>query len=445
MKTLPFLHFKKLFLESLLDEDKSRLIDRLVLPDIEDEEEKKKAREEMKAFFKKYSNWENKLDWNKLKTITYADFEKIKDQASQTKGAQKKEIASNIQSIFKSVWGRLFEIIRETDNWLFVAPLTWEAAVYCDSSENQGAGAKWCIGTEAGDTYWKDYTETGSTFIMAFNKNYKSLNKNELKTKLKFMIQQDGSGDIYVWNQEDRSFSYGNKDLPDFEVPFNELKPMFKKASIAMQKAKEVYDKMVAQNASKKIENIKNLEVIPKEYFTEAEAKYVKSIYITSKTKIIGANAFEFCNKLTNVKIEEGVETIGNFAFSGCEKLSKINIPNSVKQIGAFAFGDCYHLTKIVIPNSITEFDPYTFCNCYNLTSINMPNNLKKIGEGCFQLCQGLEVIELPKTIKSIGDKAFYGCIKIGNFIFNGKTKEAVKAMKYYPWGIRVKFIKIRK
>ena len=54
-----FEKFTQLFLESILDEDKSRLIDKLVLPDIEGEKEKQKARDEMKAFFKKYNTWEN--------------------------------------------------------------------------------------------------------------------------------------------------------------------------------------------------------------------------------------------------------------------------------------------------------------------------------------------------------------------------------------------------
>ena len=55
-------------------EDKTSLIKRLVLPDIEDENEKEEFKKTLINFFKKHSNYENKIDWNKLKTLTKKDF-----------------------------------------------------------------------------------------------------------------------------------------------------------------------------------------------------------------------------------------------------------------------------------------------------------------------------------------------------------------------------------
>lgn len=59
----------------LLNESKDRLIDRLDLSD--------QQKGEMKAFFKKRPNLENRLDWNKPKSITWDSFEKIRDEMNE--------------------------------------------------------------------------------------------------------------------------------------------------------------------------------------------------------------------------------------------------------------------------------------------------------------------------------------------------------------------------
>lgn len=384
---LTFEKFKQIILESILDEDKSRLIDRLVLPDIENEEEKQKARNEMKAFFKKYNTWENKLNWNKLATITYADFKKIRDQASQTKGAQKREIASgNIQAIFKSVRNRKFEIVGENDNWLFVAPLTYEAAVYCDSSENQGAGAQWCIGYKKDDSYWKNYIKNGSVFIMAFNKNYKSMDKNELETNLKYMIQKRKTGTYVVWNQSDND----SKEISKFNNKIS-LEQMFDNAKEKLQKEQKVQKERIKIQLKEKIDNLKNIKVINTNYFTKEEKQLIKEIVIPDNIKEIGDEAFSDCKNLTSITIPSSVKYIGEFAFLWCVKLKEIRIPTGVKELHHGVFSNCWDLSEVIIPKSVTK----------------------------------------------IGDEAFYECNNLINVVFLGRTLTDVKSILYYPWSIK--------
>ena len=62
--------------------------------------------------------------------------------------------------------------------------------------------------------------------------------------------------------------------------------------------------------------------------------------------------------------IRKGVKVIGNNAFWWCDSLTNINIPNSVTNIGYEAFECCRSLTNINIPNSVTYigYNAFIFC-----------------------------------------------------------------------------------
>ena len=360
--------------ESVISEDKTSMIKKLVLPDIKDQKEKEDYKEKLTAFFKSHSNFENKIDWNKFNTLTKKDFDAVVASAETTKGAEKRkekeEITSDIKNIFKPQKGREFFIAGENERWLFVAPLNYEAAVFCDSSENQGAGAKWCIGQKNSDVHWDNYINKGSTFVMAFNKNYKNLSEKDIKRKLKFMIQRDGDGYYYVWNQLDKNTG---DDLSVFG------------------KEKETADKMFDSVKSE-------LKKIEKKFQTETNEKCEE---ILKNIKSIESDTFgKYKSYITKIEIPSSVTDIGNFAFSGCSGLKSIMIPSSVTDIGDYAFYDCSGLTSITIPSSVTSIGVQSFCHCSGLTSITIPSSVTNIGNlAFFYGCSNLKTIYCSKKI----------------------------------------------
>ena len=86
--------------------------------------------------------------------------------------------------------------------------------------------------------------------------------------------------------------------------------------------------------------------------------------------------------------IRKGVKVIGNNAFWWCDSLTNINIPNSVTNIGYEAFECCRSLTNINIPNSVTYIGYNAFSDCRSLTNINIPNSVTNIGNGAFSKCE---------------------------------------------------------
>lgn len=150
-----------LFLES----SKDRFINKL---NITDEE-----KQELKDFCDKYPQYASRIDWQR-RDLTWEDIKPILELPSQSKSAKKRQAKNDPKLLFQR---GSFIIYKETENWLYVLPQSWEDAKFMDSSACGGEGAKWCIGWKESPTHWKGYTSGDeswktSSFILAFNKNY---------------------------------------------------------------------------------------------------------------------------------------------------------------------------------------------------------------------------------------------------------------------------------
>lgn len=135
----------------------------------------------------------------------------------------------------------------------------------------------------------------------------------------------------------------------------------------------------------------------------------INGISITS----IGNNAFERCDKLTNIILPNSITSIGNYAFKGCSSIKTIDLPAGLIDIGIGAFQNCSSLTSITIPTQIEEIKPDTFSQCFSLQTVNLPNNLKKISDRAFIQCTELTSINLPENLEVLGDRAFEDCEKL--------------------------------
>ncbi len=51
--------------------------------------------------------------------------------------------------------------------------------------------------------------------------------------------------------------------------------------------------------------------------------------------------------EVTQILVEEGVQSIGAYAFSNCANVTDLQIAESVANIGAFAFFGCGGLTSV--------------------------------------------------------------------------------------------------
>lgn len=192
---------------SLLINDKQRFIDKL---------EKWMDNGEydaISAFFKSHANLENKIEWQKTDKDPRTVLMQIYDLMKTTK--DKKKEKSDIKSLFKDTDN--FKIIGEDDNFVYVAPLTWDACVFIDSYKCGGQGATWCIGWEQSDRYWENYTSDDYVFVLMMSK----------KNGGSVLEQLHMSGDIdedAIYDLSD--YDYEGGEIPPLKYP-NDNKVMF--------------------------------------------------------------------------------------------------------------------------------------------------------------------------------------------------------------------------
>lgn len=160
---------------------------------------------------------------------------------------------------------------------------------------------------------------------------------------------------------------------------------------------------------------------------------------------VVNVNDYSFngYNDVTSLSISNGIESIGNSVFSGCEKLSNVRIEDGVGtlRLGSNGlnplFADCpledvyigrplsyetdssygyspfyqnTSLRSVEITGAETEIYDNEFYGCSNLKTIKIGNGVRKIGKWAFSGCSSLDYFSAGYNVESIGDEAFSEC-----------------------------------
>lgn len=112
------------------------------------------------------------------------------------------------------------------------------------------------------------------------------------------------------------------------------------------------------------------------ETLANASNQNISACIIHPNTKTINVKAFEYCSKLNDITIPEGVTTIGNYAFYACKELKSITIPHSVTSIGFGVFRWCDNLTRINYVGT-----PQDFANLGSSWAEGLPDQVQIVFE----------------------------------------------------------------
>ncbi|MBE5745694.1 MAG: leucine-rich repeat domain-containing protein [Clostridiales bacterium] len=97
----------------------------------------------------------------------------------------------------------------------------------------------------------------------------------------------------------------------------------------------------------------------------------------------LGDNSFFNNINITSVIIPCSVKDL-NSAFYGCENLTSVNIPGSVKEVEVYAFRDVSGLTNVILNEGIETISSICFNGNPNLTTIVIPKSMKVIAGANF-------------------------------------------------------------
>ena len=150
-------------------------------------------------------------------------------------------------------------------------------------------------------------------------------------------------------------------------------------------------------------------------YYPTSYYYYIPSTLTTvviADATVIPEEAFYNCVNITNVTLNNGIETIGANAFKNCTALQSISLPSSVAEVGRYAFYGCSNMANITLSN-LTKISDYMFDGCSSLDGVVLPETLTEIGNYAFSGCVGLTGITIPTAVTSIGQSVFSGCAGI--------------------------------
>lgn len=129
-----------------------------------------------------------------------------------------------------------------------------------------------------------------------------------------------------------------------------------------------------------------------------SHAKYLKRV---------GESTFAGCKHVTELIMNEDLESVTDGAFAECKSLSTIVWSKELKTIGEAAFYSCASLQDIVIPNTVDTLGAYGFYACRDIETVQFSKQLVYIGMRAFGNCAKIKYLDFPKTLTYIGEKAF--------------------------------------
>ena len=151
-----------------------------------------------------------------------------------------------------------------------------------------------------------------------------------------------------------------------------------------------------------------------------AECNLLTTVSLDCKTT--GVSMFDKCTSLTDVIIENNVQTMSNYLFNNCTNLRNVTIGNSVTIMNSNVFSYCYSLENIRIPDNVNKLYTNTFFWCIKLKHVTIGNGVSEL-RGQFTYCYGLKSIVIGSSVNKINGQEFQYSKYIENVYYYG-TKE---------------------
>lgn len=194
------------------------------------------------------------------------------------------------------------------------------------------------------------------------------------------------NADIFI-PSHDESYKCHHLALNDITFPKTKLTLVFSE-STKHDENKMVLPAQLLSNITRYIKTVSIPEgydrIADGAFSNENKQSVLENVNLPKGLTLIGKNAFQNCNYIKSIELNEGLENIGDSAFFGTT-LGTVKFPSSLKIINDCAFANCH---------------------IYNL---KFNAGLKYIGNSAFALSNEHteEVLEIPASVIYIGPYAF--------------------------------------
>lgn len=130
----------------------------------------------------------------------------------------------------------------------------------------------------------------------------------------------------------------------------------------------------------------------------------ITSLLIPGSVTLIGDNAFETCDKITDIEMEALSNTchFGNYVFANCSALKHVTLSEKVENIGDYQFNQCGLLESIRIPSTCETIGSYSFYECFSIHQMTIPEGVKLIKINAFELAGITDLYIMANSIDKV-------------------------------------------
>lgn len=128
----------------------------------------------------------------------------------------------------------------------------------------------------------------------------------------------------------------------------------------------------------------------------------------------VGEHAFDGCENLRSVRLDDALAEIGDWGFTICCSLERVGLPASLKSLGQGVFYGCSSLAEVEYPSSLEVVPTLCFAGCTSLSSLDfLPDSIVGVGDYAFHFCTGLCSARFPVSVRLFGESVFQDCTSL--------------------------------
>ena len=147
---------------------------------------------------------------------------------------------------------------------------------------------------------------------------------------------------------------------------------------------------------------------------TEAE-----TFIFPSDVNYIGSNAFNGCQHLKTVELNNGLNTITSWAFNRCKSLETVKMSSSIIIVEGLAFYECENLKNIEFGTRTSVLEPFCFSDT-GVVDLVIPDTITNVGLGAFSECKNLRTVEFSDSSVFVDQDVFVECFNLESIYIPG-------------------------
>ena len=155
------------------------------------------------------------------------------------------------------------------------------------------------------------------------------------------------------------------------------------------------------------------------------------SLTLFGTVEIIDREAFQFCSSIKSVILSIRIMFVGDGVFEGIQSISSIQVNGEGDMVDYYRphISPFYHfresVTDITIDNGVESIGTYAFYDFKKISSIYIPYSVVRLGQYSFKNCVLLKTITIDGNLNSIENGSFENCPLLESVIYKGRTKPA--------------------